>query len=47
MSIHIRVDVFGTYEIWNKNELVSYSLKKEEVGEALYKWLCNSKEVKK
>ena len=44
MSIQIRVDVFGTYEIWDKNELVCYSLKKEEVGEALHKWLCISKE---
>ena len=44
MTIQIRVDVFGTYEIWDKNELVCYSLKKEEVGKALHKWLCISKE---
>ena len=44
MSIEIRVDVFGTYDIWDKNELVCHSLKKEEVGEALHKYLCISKE---
>ena len=34
----------GTYDIWYKNDLVCHSLKKEEVGEALHKWLCISKE---
>ena len=46
MSIEIRVDVFGTYDIWDKNELVCHSLKKEEVGEALHKWLCIDKHLK-
>ena len=44
MSIEIRVNVFDTYDIWDKNELVCHSLKKEEVGEALHKYLCISKE---
>ena len=47
MIIEIRVNVFGTYDIWDKNELVCHSLKKEEVGEALDKWLCISKSHKK
>ena len=44
MSIEIRVNVFDTYDIWDKNELVCHSLKKEEVGEALHKYLYISKE---
>ncbi len=40
MSIQIKVNVFDTYEIWDKNELVCDCLKKEEVGEALHRWLC-------
>ena len=28
------------YEIWDDNELVCDGLSKEEIGEAVHRWLC-------
>ena len=40
MTIQIKTNEYGGYEIWDNNGMVCDCLNKEEVGEALHKWLC-------
>jgi len=40
MTIQIKINEYDSYEIWDHNGLICDCLKKEEVGEALHRWLC-------
>ena len=38
--LRITTNESGSYEIWDTDGLVCDCLKKEEVGDALHRWLC-------
>ena len=40
MTIQIKINEYDGYEIWDNNGMVCDCLNKEEVGEALHRWLC-------
>ena len=43
-TIRITTNESGSYEIWDNDGMICDCLRKDEVGDALHRWLCTPAE---